>query len=69
MKRVLRGLLSIGSPREAADSQWQEILQVRGKLQELERRMRLSEQCRCTLRPPTLVGTWMARLTGEDSGS
>lgn len=69
MKGILRGLLSIGSPREACDRQWQEIAAAQRKVRELERRMLLSEQRRYYLRPQLLYGVRRERFTREDADS
>jgi cob(I)alamin adenosyltransferase len=56
MKRILRDLFSIGSPKEAPEPQWREIALARRKVQELERRMRLADQRRYHLRRLVLAG-------------
>jgi hypothetical protein len=54
---ILRNLLSIGSPKERLDGQWDEIASTRQKVEELERRMRFSERYRYVLRSAALVPT------------
>ncbi|MCX2725987.1 hypothetical protein OO015_00500 [Thermomicrobium sp. 4228-Ro] len=69
MMGILRGLFSIGSPKETHDRQWQEITMAQRKVQELERRMRLNEQRRYYLRSPLLPGARVARFAREDAES
>ncbi len=69
MTGILRGLLSIGSPREVCDRQWQEIAAAQRKVRELERRMLLSEQRRSSLRLQLLHGARRERFTREDADS
>jgi hypothetical protein len=69
MMGILHDLFSIGSPKETHDRQWHEIAMARRKVQELERRMRLSEQRRYSLRSSLLAGARIAHFTREEAGS
>jgi len=69
MKGILRDLLSIGHPKETPERQWQEIIQVRRKVQELERRMHLSEQHRYILRPLGGAAAQGFHAAREEDGS
>jgi len=70
MMWILRVVFSIGSPREKPDGQWQEIEAARRKLEELERRVPLSEgQHRYFFRSSLLVGGRIAHFTREEAGS
>ena len=66
MMGILRSLLSLGSPKERLDGQWDEIASVRRKVEELERRMRFSERHRYVLRSVVPVSTRVISSTVEE---